>query len=712
MNIKKINRLAFLFAAFLCQTIASHGQEKINADSFLQALPHVESYKHALDIHNRLARHYMYNDSTAALFHMEATDSIAEAHQDTIGRILASHMKTRYYHIRSNYPAILERQKWNLAMAKNIGREDFISGSYSGISVAYQSMGLQDSAEYYSEIAIDFAKRRAKPDSAAITGHLYNHAALFFRRADFASALNHYLDGLVYAEASGNPYSIALIQDGIGMTYRKLGDDLSARAYHREAIANYQLVENRVSEAGATHNLGTAFKHEHPDSARYYYQKSIALAKSIGHKEYTVLGQMALADVDEMEGKTNLAIAGYEKVLETYRAMDDQRGIGNVSRRLAECYVDQQKFAKALPLLQTAIKVLHEREDLEGETKALRLKSEAMEGLGRHREALAAFRAHQVLHDSLENKRYGNEVRTIQTQFETQKKEVEIARQEVVIEEQKREKQKLLGGGLTLALLLGSIIWGLQFRSRKNRMIAMQRDEIQSQKIQQLERDRKFLSMSSMLEGQEAERIRIAKDLHDGLGGLLFTVKARMTNIMSEVRKIESFSVYEKTSELVDEACQEVRRISHNLMPGALRLLGLQGALEDLVEEINETYSLQTRLEVINFEDAELNDTQQVFLFRIVQEAVNNSIKYAEAQDILVQLSGSDEHYHLTIEDDGKGFDLAQKSGGLGLQSIESRVNHLQGSIDIDSRIGIGTTLSITVPKNHENPSSQISMKS
>jgi len=119
-------------------------QGQVNTDSLLQALPHVESYKKALDIHNRLARHYMYIDSTAALFHMAATDSLAEAHQDTIGRIMASQMKTRYHQLRSNYTGMLERQKWNLMMGKKINREDFISGSYSGISVAYQYLGVPD----------------------------------------------------------------------------------------------------------------------------------------------------------------------------------------------------------------------------------------------------------------------------------------------------------------------------------------------------------------------------------------------------------------------------------------------------------------------------------------------------------------------------------------------------------------------------------------
>lgn len=92
--------------------------------------------------------------------------------------------------------------------------------------------------------------------------------------------------------------------------------------------------------------------------------------------------------------------------------------------------------------------------------------------------------------------------------------------------------------------------------------------------------------------------------------------------------------------------------------------------------------------------------SKDVFTYRIIQEALNNVIKHANLQQVLVQLSETTNEYHFIIEDDGKGFDPLQIKSGLGLKSIQSRVDFLQGKLDIDTRQGIGTTLSFHVPKN------------
>jgi len=204
--------------------------------------------------------------------------------------------------------------------------------------------------------------------------------------------------------------------------------------------------------------------------------------------------------------------------------------------------------------------------------------------------------------------------------------------------------------------------------------------------------------MNAMMEGQEAERTRIAKDLHDGLGGLLSTVKAHFGNIQSEIKKIESLQVYNRAQEMMDEACEEVRRISHNLMPGALRLEGLKTAIEQLGKELSEAHTFEVKVEAINF-NSRMQETQEVFIFRIIQETLNNIVKHANAKNVLIQISETDDEYHFIIEDDGKGFDPIQIKSGLGLKSIQSRVDFLKGNLDIDTRPGIGTTVSFHIPK-------------
>lgn len=296
----------------------------------------------------------------------------------------------------------------------------------------------------------------------------------------------------------------------------------------------------------------------------------------------------------------------------------------------------------------------------------------------------------KVFKDSLDKLSNDKLIIELEEKYKSAEKDKELIENKMTIQARTNQRNIFLSLGLVLTLL--SFLAFNRFRSKQ---------KLDASRILHLEKEKKILSMNAMLEGQEAERLRIAKDLHDGLGGLLSSVKARLSKIMTEVSKIESFSLYEKTTEMVDDACDEVRRISHNLLPGSLRLAGLKTAVEQLGEELNESHSFEVKTEVLGYED-DLDQTTEVFIFRIIQEAINNIIKHAKAKIVLVQLSETDDEYHITIEDDGQGFDTQSDSEGLGLKSIRSRVEFLKGELDLVSNLGIGSTLTVHVPKTLE----------
>ena len=157
--------------------------------------------------------------------------------------------------------------------------------------------------------------------------------------------------------------------------------------------------------------------------------------------------------------------------------------------------------------------------------------------------------------------------------------------------------------------------------------------------------------------------------------------------------------IYAKASEMIDEACTEVRKIAHEMMPQALEKLGLVNALEDLVAKSDATYEFDAQIQVYG-EQQKLDDSTNMMLYRIAQELINNIVKYAEASEVMVQLIYSEEWLNLTVEDDGKGFDpkSAMTNGGMGLNSIAFRTNYIGGEYEIDSRVNEGTSVSINVP--------------
>ncbi len=237
-----------------------------------------------------------------------------------------------------------------------------------------------------------------------------------------------------------------------------------------------------------------------------------------------------------------------------------------------------------------------------------------------------------------------------------------------------------------------------QQRLETSNIIHAQSEQINNQKIKELENATRIEKMKSMISGQEYERERIAKDLHDSLGGLLSTIRLRMDNLPSN-QIIDSSPEMSKIHNLVDVACTEIRNISHNLRPGALENLGLKEAIRDMLNRFISDDGPEIILQHYGTADwNQIDPNVALQLYRIVQELVNNAVKHANSSEILVQLSLTDKELQVTVEDDGSGYDPLHVSLGSGLDNIQSRVNYISGEMHIDSRPDKGTSVLIVVP--------------
>lgn len=276
----------------------------------------------------------------------------------------------------------------------------------------------------------------------------------------------------------------------------------------------------------------------------------------------------------------------------------------------------------------------------------------------------------------------------LKIQFEKEQLKTRLLEEEIINRKKESQVNLLI---LSLGILLSTIIIGtLVYQNRlrsKNLLLAAAKHEQQ------------IISMRSMLEGQEKERARIARDLHDGLGNLLSTLKASVSSLQLNFSNQKNEKIYGKASNMIDEACTEVRKIAHEMMPQALSKLGLKKALEDLIIKMDSTYNFEADFQVYGQEKT-LADTTNVMLYRIVQELLNNIVKYAEATEVLLQITYSEDWLNLTVEDDGKGFEVDKipADEGMGLKSIAFRTEYIGGEYEIESRLGGGTLVSINVP--------------
>ncbi|MBN1199491.1 MAG: sensor histidine kinase [Bacteroidales bacterium] len=207
-----------------------------------------------------------------------------------------------------------------------------------------------------------------------------------------------------------------------------------------------------------------------------------------------------------------------------------------------------------------------------------------------------------------------------------------------------------------------------------------------------------FYSLKSFIEGEEKERQRLSRELHDGIGQYLVSVKMQLESLLYQDEK----DVKEQLSRIrtdFDKIVEEIRRISNNLMPSVLEAFGIVFAIRNLCVETSDHTGLKISLDFKgDFES--LNKTIKTYIFRIAQEALNNIVKHAGAKRVELFLIRQREEVLFKIRDDGKGFNLQEiKSGsGHGMNNMRERVNLLNGSIEIDSHVNAGTQITINIP--------------
>lgn len=214
-------------------------------------------------------------------------------------------------------------------------------------------------------------------------------------------------------------------------------------------------------------------------------------------------------------------------------------------------------------------------------------------------------------------------------------------------------------------------------------------------------------SAKAVLEAEEEERQRIAKDLHDGVGQMMSAAKMNLSALESEIKfsDKEQKDSLSKIIQLVDESCKEVRQVSHSMMPNVLMKKNLAAALTDFIDKLD-----KKKLKIHFYSEGlelRLDSNVETVLYRVIQESVNNVLKHSGATELDISVTRDNEGIHATIEDNGRGFDTAEKEmrEGIGLKNITTRVEYLKGTVDFDSAPGRGTVVGIFIPLTKDSQS-------
>lgn len=323
--------------------------------------------------------------------------------------------------------------------------------------------------------------------------------------------------------------------------------------------------------------------------------------------------------------------------------------------------------------------------------------------LGNYKTAYDFMDSLRMTMDAIYQKDVATKVLNYEQQYETAEKENQILRLESKSKQQElaiarsRWWQMALGAGLVWAVCIAFFSWAI---SKKNKKLLTQKEQLHREEMHSLQQKERLGKYDAMLQGQEAERSRLAKDLHDGLGGLLAGIKLKLSSIIAKAERkgvAKSEPIHEVMNQL-DYSVDELRKIAHNMMPESLRYGGLASALSDLCRYMN------TPMVTVAFQNLGIRDNYSDHLrttvYRVVQELLTNAVKHAHAKKIILQCSELENWLFLTVEDNGKGMAQSKNSTqkGLGLNNIQTRISLLNGHIETLSVPGEGTTINIQIP--------------
>jgi signal transduction histidine kinase len=282
----------------------------------------------------------------------------------------------------------------------------------------------------------------------------------------------------------------------------------------------------------------------------------------------------------------------------------------------------------------------------------------------------------------------------MQTKYETEKKEIENTKlqkeneiKELKIAQQRSDWKFLLVLFIVIGfvLILTSIFIILRYKQKQK-----------SELIKENSRQEK-LRFKAVIDSEEKERTRIAKELHDGLGQLLSSAKLNISGLEDGIPKEDEY-LLQNSLTIIDDAVKEVRNISHNLMPTALMNYGIIEAITGLVSKINDSKQIIVNFNKENF-NINLDKENEIALYRITQEVLNNMLKHSKAKNIDIVFFNTNNNININIKDNGIGFNTEEikDSKGIGWQNIYSRVSMLNGKILINSQIGKGTDVHINI---------------
>lgn len=538
----------------------------------------------------------------------------------------------------------------------------------------YSATGVLDSSTYHLEEAKRIAGER---NNLLLIRTQSSLGKIYISQGKSEKALENLFDALRLLQASPDTESEIKVRINITWAYLELKRYEDCVEFGRKTLGYVTptftwmlpyIYNNMAVSYGAMKQI---------DSARYFIEKSIPIAEINSDNNMIANAHFILGTIYSNTGNYALAIDQYQKAKPYREKIGNPFFIVSDLYTLSDLYAKSGNYSKGIEAGLEGLRIAEQQNILlkfEGVYESL---AKNYEGLNDFKNASKYYNLWALAKDSVYKNSTADAIAEMETKYETEKKELLINEQQL-----KLEKNRAITVGLIVLLVLVMVViilWRNQLKLKEQR------------RMEQQQREHQENLTKAVINLQEKERSRFAKDLHDGFGQLITALKMQFEKIGQRSDGI---------SELIGHMHDEIRNVSFALSPQVLVRDGLVEAVKELSFRINRSNDVQVTIQTTGFE-TRLPADYEITLYRICQEWINNVMKYSGASRAEIQLIEHSDEVTLMIEDNGKGFDLSalEQGTGNGWKNIQSRIQILKGMVELDSKPGRnGTTFTASIP--------------
>lgn len=550
---------------------------------------------------------------------------------------------------------------------------------------------LPDSSLWYYENAIPtLVKYNHKYQVQALA----NAASMRLTKGDYEISLKYNQMATDYAREIGNSYLESTTLSNIAIVFDRMQDFDQAERYARKSI-QVAVLNSDSAALGPSYMRMAVIKNrgsknpEQTDSNIFYNRLAIDVYTDLGRDDLKgqVLGNLANSYV--LAQNYEMALTTVNEAITLNEKFGREHSLSNNYVIKGSAEFNLGKFEQAVEDALLGADLAAKTDGLEIQSRAYHLLSEIFSAKGDLVKSMDYLERYTDLKQQLFKEEQAQAVAELQVRFETAEKERAIAElnasnavKDLEITKSQQQIWLLFFSGIILA---GGLIFFIVYL-RKIQQTALQKKELAFQ--EQL--------ISSQIESQENERQRIAKELHDGVAQSLTSIKMKMQFDLLKEKKEDP--ELEESIDLLGNVCNEVRSISHQMMPNILKTEGLVPAMRELLNQSLKYAQIEFDFESNSVEKSVLSQAAEITLYRISQEAINNIVKHSSATRVEVSLRHTGSHVELKIIDNGVGVDDEKSTKGIGLANMRARVKNLNGEMNLSSPKTGGLALELKLP--------------